>query len=58
MTLDAAPLDDADLNAALHGAMIAKIRNAGEACTAANRFYVQDGIHDGFVPGLAAGMGR
>ena len=48
--------DDADLNAALDGAMIAKMRNAGEACTAANRFYVQSGIHDAFVAGLAARM--
>ncbi|AZL58163.1 NAD-dependent succinate-semialdehyde dehydrogenase [Tabrizicola piscis] len=48
--------DDADLNAALDGAMVAKMRNAGEACTAANRFYVQDGIHDAFVAGLAARM--
>lgn len=48
--------DDADLDAALDGAMIAKMRNAGEACTAANRFYVQDGIHDAFVQGLAARM--
>lgn len=48
--------DDADLDAALDGAMIAKMRNAGEACTAANRFYVQSGIHDAFVAGLAARM--
>ncbi|MBR0554576.1 NAD-dependent succinate-semialdehyde dehydrogenase [Ciceribacter sp. L1K23] len=48
--------DDADLDAALDGAMIAKMRNAGEACTAANRFYVQSGIHDAFVSGLAARM--
>ena len=38
--------DDADLDAALDGAMIAKMRNGGEACTAANRFFVQDGILD------------
>jgi succinate-semialdehyde dehydrogenase/glutarate-semialdehyde dehydrogenase len=48
--------DDADLTAALDGAMVAKMRNAGEACTAANRFYVQDGIHDAFVAGLAQRM--
>jgi succinate-semialdehyde dehydrogenase/glutarate-semialdehyde dehydrogenase len=48
--------DDADLDAALDGAMVAKMRNAGEACTAANRFYVQEGIHDAFVSGLAARM--
>ncbi len=48
--------DEADLEAALDGAMIAKMRNAGEACTAANRFYVQAGIHDAFVAGLTARM--
>ena len=48
--------DDADLDAALDGAMVAKMRNAGEACTAANRFYVQDGIHDAFAAGLAQRM--
>lgn len=48
--------DDADLAAALDGAMVAKMRNAGEACTAANRFYVQSGIHDAFVAGLTARM--
>lgn len=48
--------DDADLEAALNGAMIAKMRNAGEACTAANRFIVQAGIHDSFVAGLTERM--
>ncbi|WP_409527409.1 NAD-dependent succinate-semialdehyde dehydrogenase [Rhizobium sp. BK529] len=48
--------DDADLDAALDGAMIAKMRNAGEACTAANRFYVQSGIYDAFAHGLASRM--
>lgn len=48
--------DDADLDAALDGVMIAKMRNAGEACTAANRIYVQAGIHDAFVVGLARRM--
>ena len=48
--------DDADLDAALDGAMIAKMRNAGEACTAANRIYVQSGIHDAFANGLAKRM--
>jgi succinate-semialdehyde dehydrogenase/glutarate-semialdehyde dehydrogenase len=37
--------------------MIAKMRNGGEACTAANRFYVQRGIHDAFVARLAERMG-
>lgn len=48
--------DDADLEAALDGAMVAKMRNAGEACTAANRFYVQSGIHDAFAEGLRKRM--
>ncbi|GHA19066.1 NAD-dependent succinate-semialdehyde dehydrogenase [Devosia pacifica] len=48
--------DDADIEAALDGAMIAKMRNGGEACTAANRFYVQRGVHQAFADGLAARM--
>ncbi len=48
--------DDADLDAALDGAMIAKMRNGGEACTAANRFYVQAGIAEAFSRGLAQRM--
>ncbi|RYZ09633.1 MAG: NAD-dependent succinate-semialdehyde dehydrogenase, partial [Comamonadaceae bacterium] len=48
--------DDADLEAALDGAMVAKMRNAGEACTAANRIYAQAGIHDAFVEGLSRRM--
>lgn len=36
--------DDADLDKAIEGAMVAKMRNGGEACTAANRFFVQDGV--------------
>jgi succinate-semialdehyde dehydrogenase/glutarate-semialdehyde dehydrogenase len=48
--------DDADLETALDGAMIAKMRNAGEACTAANRLYVQAGIHDVFAAGLVKRM--
>ncbi|KQV70249.1 NAD-dependent succinate-semialdehyde dehydrogenase [Rhizobium sp. Root1220] len=48
--------DDADLEAALDGAMIAKMRNAGEACTAANRLYVQSGIYDAFAEGLTRRM--
>ena len=43
--------DDADLDTAIEGAMVAKMRNAGEACTAANRIYVQSGIYDRFVAG-------
>jgi len=49
--------DDADLNAAVEGAMIAKMRNGGEACTAANRFYVQEGVAAEFGRRLAERMG-
>jgi succinate-semialdehyde dehydrogenase/glutarate-semialdehyde dehydrogenase len=49
--------DDADLEAALEGAMIAKMRTGGEACTAANRFYVQSGIAEEFSRALAERMG-
>lgn len=48
--------DDADLEAALDGAMLAKMRNGGEACTAANRFYAQEGIVEAFSRGLADRM--
>jgi succinate-semialdehyde dehydrogenase/glutarate-semialdehyde dehydrogenase len=48
--------DDADIEAALDGAMVAKMRNAGEACTAANRLYVQAGVHDAFCEGLSRRM--
>ena len=48
--------DDADLDAAVEGAMIAKMRNGGEACTAANRFYVQVGIADAFSERLSQAM--
>ncbi|WP_051904285.1 NAD-dependent succinate-semialdehyde dehydrogenase [Neorhizobium vignae] len=48
--------DDADLDAAIEGAMVAKMRNGGEACTAANRFYVQKGIAEAFSAKLAERM--
>jgi succinate-semialdehyde dehydrogenase/glutarate-semialdehyde dehydrogenase len=48
--------DDANLDAALAGAMVAKMRNGGEACTAANRFYVQAGVAEQFAAGLAERM--
>jgi len=48
--------DDADIDAAVEGAMIAKMRNGGEACTAANRFYVQRGVADQFTKRLSAAM--
>jgi succinate-semialdehyde dehydrogenase/glutarate-semialdehyde dehydrogenase len=47
---------DADLDAAVEGAMIAKMRNAGEACTAANRFYVEASVADDFSHRLAERM--
>jgi succinate-semialdehyde dehydrogenase / glutarate-semialdehyde dehydrogenase len=47
---------DADLDAAIDGAMVAKMRNMGEACTAANRFLVAQELADAFVDGLAARM--
>ncbi|WP_415919610.1 NAD-dependent succinate-semialdehyde dehydrogenase [Tateyamaria sp. SN6-1] len=46
--------DDADLDAAIEGAMIAKYRNMGQTCVCTNRFYVQAGIHDAFVAKLTA----
>ena len=49
-------LCDADIEAALDGAMIAKMRNGGEACTAANRFYVQRDVYPKFTAALAQRM--
>lgn len=46
--------DDADLDTAVTNAMLAKFRNVGEACTAANRFFVQEGIADAFTAALTA----
>src|SRR3954452_19991558 len=48
---------DADVDAAVKGAMIAKMRNIGEACTAANRFHVHDKVRDEFTEKLAEKMG-
>src|SRR4051794_24309450 len=48
--------DDADLDAAVEGAMIAKMRNIGEACTAANRFHVHEAVAEEFSEKLAAKM--
>jgi len=47
---------DADLEAALDGAMLAKMRNSGEACTAANRFYVHKDLYKGFTDGIVKRM--
>ena len=44
--------DDADIDAAVQGAMLSKYRNAGQTCVCANRIYVQDGIYDAFAEKL------
>ncbi len=49
--------DDADVDDAVEGAMIAKMRNIGEACMSANRFHVADGVAAEFAEKLAARMG-
>jgi succinate-semialdehyde dehydrogenase/glutarate-semialdehyde dehydrogenase len=49
--------EDADLDAAVDGAMLAKMRNVGEACTAANRFHVHESLADEFSRRLAERMG-
>lgn len=46
--------DDADLDAAIAGAMASKFRNTGQTCVCVNRFFIQDGIYDAFVQKLAA----
>ena len=50
--------DDADLDAAVEGAMASKYRNAGQTCVCANRILVQRGIHDAFAAKLAAKAGE
>jgi succinate-semialdehyde dehydrogenase/glutarate-semialdehyde dehydrogenase len=50
--------DDADLDAAVEGAMISKYRNNGQTCVCANRIYVQAGVYDAFAGKLAAAAGR
>ncbi|MDH4323030.1 MAG: NADP-dependent succinate-semialdehyde dehydrogenase [Betaproteobacteria bacterium] len=45
--------DDADLDAAVEGAIASKYRNAGQTCVCANRLYVQDGVYDAFATKLA-----
>jgi succinate-semialdehyde dehydrogenase/glutarate-semialdehyde dehydrogenase len=49
--------EDADLDAAVDGAMVAKMRNIGEACTAANRFHVHASVAEAFTEKLAQRMG-
>jgi succinate-semialdehyde dehydrogenase/glutarate-semialdehyde dehydrogenase len=48
--------DDADIDVAVEGAMLAKMRNLGEACTAANRFYIHDAVMEPFVDKFTARM--
>lgn len=48
--------DDADIDAAVQGAVLAKLRNGGEACTAANRFHVQNSVRAEFTRKLVAAM--
>ncbi|MEV0395288.1 NAD-dependent succinate-semialdehyde dehydrogenase [Polymorphospora rubra] len=49
--------DDADLDAAVEGALMAKMRNGGQACTAANRFYVHRAVAEEFVARFSAALG-
>lgn len=48
--------DDADLDAAVRGAMVSKFRNSGQTCVCANRFLVQDSVYDAFVEKFAAAV--
>jgi succinate-semialdehyde dehydrogenase / glutarate-semialdehyde dehydrogenase len=48
--------EDADIDAAVEGAMLAKMRNLGEACTAANRFYVHEDVAEAFTERFTAAM--
>jgi succinate-semialdehyde dehydrogenase/glutarate-semialdehyde dehydrogenase len=48
--------DDADLDAAVEGAIISKYRNAGQTCVCANRLYVQDGVYDSFAEKLVVAV--
>ncbi|MGE8064583.1 NADP-dependent succinate-semialdehyde dehydrogenase [Pseudomonas sp. NPDC089569] len=50
--------DDADLDAAVEGALISKYRNNGQTCVCANRLYVQDGVYDAFVEKLKTAVNR
>lgn len=50
--------DDADLDAAVEGAMISKFRNSGQTCVCANRLYVQDGVYDAFLEKLKVAVAK
>jgi succinate-semialdehyde dehydrogenase/glutarate-semialdehyde dehydrogenase len=50
--------DDADLDAAVEGAIISKYRNTGQTCVCTNRFLVQEGVYDRFAEKLAVAVGK
>jgi len=50
--------DDADLDAAVEGAMLCKFRNNGQTCVCANRIYVQSGVYDAFAEKLAEALAK
>ena len=50
--------DDADLDAAVEGAIISKYRNTGQTCVCANRIYVQDGVYEEFARRMVAAVGK
>jgi succinate-semialdehyde dehydrogenase/glutarate-semialdehyde dehydrogenase len=50
--------DDADIDAAVEGAIASKYRNAGQTCVCANRLYVQDGVYEQFAQKLVAAVGK
>ena len=50
--------EDADIDAAIEGALVSKYRNAGQTCVCTNRFYVHDKVYDEFVQKLAAGAAK
>ncbi len=50
--------DDADLDAAVEGAIVSKYRNNGQTCVCANRIYVQSGVHDAFAEKLDAAVAK
>ncbi|MCM0082032.1 NADP-dependent succinate-semialdehyde dehydrogenase [Geomonas sp. Red32] len=50
--------DDADIDAAVEGALISKFRNTGQTCVCTNRFLVQDGVYDKFAEKLAAAVNK
>ncbi|GLQ49424.1 NAD-dependent succinate-semialdehyde dehydrogenase [Dyella flava] len=50
--------EDADIEAAVRGAMASKFRNTGQTCVCVNRFYVQSGVYDAFTKALTAAVGK